>query len=68
MVEKVQKKVASEEKMFQVDFLPLIRVNLLPVDVASWLRVHFEIDPFLWNEILDLGLGESRFFGLGKIW
>jgi len=46
MVEKVQKKVASEEKMFQVDFLPLIRVNLLPVDVASWL-IHFEIDPFL---------------------
>ena len=39
MVEKVQKKVASEEKMiqemFQVDFLQLFQVNLLPVDVAS---------------------------------
>ena len=57
MVEKVQKMVvgASEEKkMLQVNFLPLIQVNLL-VDVASWSRVHFEIGPFLWNKILDLG-------------
>ena len=43
MVEKVQKKVASEEKMFQemfqemfqVNFLQLFQANLLPVDVAS---------------------------------
>ena len=59
MVEKVQKKVASEEKMFQemfqVDFLQLFQVKVLPVDVASWLRKHFEIGLFLWNEILELG-------------
>ena len=59
MIEKVQKKVASEEKMFQemfqVDFLPLFQANLLPVGVASWLRKHFEIGLFLWNEILELG-------------